>query len=152
MQDHRRVLDLPARVPPLARHRNHRAAEHRSFDIQPTSLHHPHSHATQVLRGARRALHPLWIPTTTLRGPSPLEIWQLQLAAQNCVRYHLCVVPTFNYRVMVRLRVTRNHSPCRAHPSRPYLDRKPLICLCVPSIAWVLISAPHTTNRAHAPI
>jgi hypothetical protein len=65
IQDHLRVLDLPARVPPHALHRDHRAAEHRSFDIQPTSPHHLHSHVTLVLRGARRALHPLWIPTTT---------------------------------------------------------------------------------------
>ena len=59
IQDPRRVLDLPARVPLHVRHRDRRAAEHRSFDIQPTSLHHPHSHVTLVLRGARRALHPL---------------------------------------------------------------------------------------------
>ena len=141
IQDHRRVLDLPARVP-HALHRDHRAAEHRSFDMQPTNLHHPRSHVTLVLRGARRALHPLWIPTTTLRGPSLLETWQLQLAAQNCVRSHQCVVPTFYYRVMVRPRVTRNHSLRRAHPPRPYLNRKPLICLCVPPIAWILISVP----------
>jgi hypothetical protein len=142
IQDHRRVLDLPARVPPHARHRDHRAAERISFDIQPTSLHIPHSHVIRVLRGAPHALHPLWIPTRTLHGPSPLETWQLQLVAQNCVRYHLCVVPTFDYRVMIRPRVTRNHSPRRVHPSRPSLDRKPLTCLCVPPIAWVLISAP----------
>jgi len=108
IQDHRRVLDLPARVPPHALHRDHRAAEHRSFDMQPTRLHHPHSYVTLVLRGARRALHPLWIPTTTLRGPSPLETWQLLLAAQNCVGSHL---------------------PHRVHPSRPYLNWKPSICL-----------------------
>jgi hypothetical protein len=144
MQDHRRVLDLPARVLPRVLHRDHHAAEHRSFDMQPTSLHHPHSRVTLVLRGARRALHPLWIPMTTLHGPSPLETWQLQPAAQNCVRSHLCVVPTFYYRVMVRPRVTRILSPRRARPSRsrPYLNQKPLICLCVPPIAWVLISAP----------
>jgi hypothetical protein len=115
---------------------------HRSFDMQPTSIHHLHRHVTLVLPGARRALHPLWIPTTTLCGPSPLQTWQLQLAAQNSVRSHLCVVPTFYYRVIVRPRVTRNHSPRRPHPSRPYLNRKPSICLCVPPIAWILISAP----------
>jgi hypothetical protein len=142
IQDHPRVLDLPARVPPHALHRDHRAAEHRSFDMQPTSLHHPHSRVTLVLRGAPRALHPLWIPTTTSRGPSPLETWQLQLAAQNCVRSHRCVVPTFYYRVMVRPRVTHNHSPCRAHPPHPYPNQKPSICLCVPPIAWILIFAP----------
>jgi hypothetical protein len=142
IQDHRRVLGLPARVPPHALHRDHRAAEHRSFDMQPTSLHHPHSHVTPVLRGARHVLHPLWIPTTTLRGPSPPETWQLQLAAQNCVHSHLCVVPTFYHRVMVRPRITRNHSPRRAHPSRHYLSRKPSIYLCVPPIAWILISVP----------
>jgi hypothetical protein len=95
IQGRRRVLDLPARVPPHALHRDRRAAEHRSFDMQPTSLHHPHSHVTLVLRGARRGLHHLWIPTTTLRGPSPLETWQLPLVAQNCVRSHPCVVPHF---------------------------------------------------------
>jgi hypothetical protein len=141
IQDHRRVLDLPVRVP-HALHRDHHAAEHRSFDMKPTSLHHPHSHVTPVLQGARRALHPLWILTMTLHGPSPLETWQLQLAAQNCVHSHLCVVPTFYYRVMVRSRVTRNHSPRRALPSRLYLHRKPSIYLCVPPIALILISAP----------
>jgi hypothetical protein len=65
IQDRRRVLDLPARVPPHALHRDHRAAEHRSFDMQPTSPHHPHSHVTLALRGARHALHPLWIPMMT---------------------------------------------------------------------------------------
>jgi len=142
IQDPRRVLDHPVRVPPHALHRDHRAAEHRSFDMQPTSLHHLHSHVTLVLRGARLALHPLWIPTTTLRGPSPLETWQLQLAAQNCVRFRLYVVPTSYYRVMVRPRFTRNHSPRRAHPSRLYPNRKPSVCLCVLPIAWILISAP----------
>ena len=142
IQDHRRVLDLPARVLPHVLHRDHRAAEHRNFDMQPTSLHHPHSQVTTVLRGARRVLHLLWIPTTTLRGPSPLGTWRLQLAAQNCVHSHLCVVPTFYYRVMVRPRVTRNHSPRRAHPSHPYPNRKLLIYLCVLPIAWILISMP----------
>jgi hypothetical protein len=142
IQDLRHVLDLPARVPLRALHRDHRAAEHRGFDMQPMSLHHPHSHIIIVLREARRALHPLWILTTTLRGPSLLETWQLQPAAQNCARSHLCVVPTFYYRVTIRPRVTRNHSPRRAHPSRPYLNRKPSICLCVLLIPWILISAP----------
>ena len=150
IQVHQRVLDHPARVPPHALHRGRHAAEHRSFDIQPTSLHHPRSHVTLVLRGARRALHPLWIPTTTLRGQLPLETWQLRLAAQNCVRSHLCVVPIFYYRVMVRPRVTPNHSPHRV--SHPYLNRKPSICLCVPLTASILISTPHTTNRAHTSI
>jgi len=116
IQDHRRVLDLPDRVP-HARHRDHCAAEHRSFDMQPTSLHHPHCHVTLVLRGARRALLPLWIPTRTLRGPSPLETWQLQLAAQYCVRSHLCVDLTFYYRVMVRPCVTARAEPIRLAPA-----------------------------------
>ena len=73
IQDLRRVLDLPARVHLRAQHRDHRAAEHRGFDMLPMSLHHPHSHVILVLREARRALHPLWILTTTLRGPSLLE-------------------------------------------------------------------------------
>jgi hypothetical protein len=141
-QDLRRALDLPAHIPLRALHRDHHAAEHRNFDMQPTNLHHPRSLVILVLRGVRHALHPLWILTRTLRGPSPLETWQLRLAAQNCVRSHLCVVSTFYYRVMVRSRVARNHSPRRAHPSRPYPDRKLSIYLCVPPIAQILISAP----------
>ena len=59
IQDHRRVLDHPAPRVPHALHRDHLVVEHRGFDMQPTSLHHPHSHVTLVLRGARRALHRL---------------------------------------------------------------------------------------------
>ncbi len=95
MQDHRRVLDHPAPAPPHGLHRDHRAAEHRSSDMQPTSLHHPPNLVTLVPRGVRHAPRPLWIPTKTLHGLSPLETWQLQLAAQSCVRSHLCVVLTF---------------------------------------------------------
>ena len=83
--------------------------------MQPTSLHGPLSHVTLVLRGARHALHPLWIPTRTLRGPSLLETWQLQLVVQNCVRYHLCVVQTFYYRMMIR--TTARAEPIRLAPT-----------------------------------
>jgi hypothetical protein len=95
MPSHRRILDHPVPIPPLALHRGHHAAEHRSSDMQPTSLHHPHGHVTPALRAARRAPQPLWIPTMTLRGQSPLETWQSQLAAHSCVRSHPCVVLKF---------------------------------------------------------
>lgn len=151
MQDQRRVLDLPARVLPHAQHRDHRAAGHRSFDIQPMSLHHPHNDVILVLRGARHALRHLWIPTTTLRGPSPLETWQSQLAAQSCVHYHLCVVHTFY--------LLRNGT-ISCHPQLQPAQSPSISPLSKPETINLLVSitnsmgpdfrAPHTTNRAHA--
>ncbi len=131
IQDHRHVLGHPARVPPHVLHHDHRTTGHRSSDMQLTSHHPPPSLVTLVQRGARRAPHPLWILTMTLRGRSPLETWQLQLAAQGCVHSHLCVVLIF---YMVRSGLTRNHSPRKAHPSRPCPNRNLSICLCVPPI------------------